>query len=137
MYIYWFLLTLILVGMEMATGTFYILIVAIAMAIGGAAALLGLAFAAQLTLAALAGITGIVLLQRWKSGHVSDVTSQSLDIGEPVKILTWHDDGTARVFYRGAEWNAELEAKDDGQEGVFYIKYIRGSVLVLTHQKTV
>jgi membrane protein implicated in regulation of membrane protease activity len=136
-YINWFLLALILVGLEMATGTFYLLIVAIAMAIGGTAALLGLVFATQLALAALAGISGIVLLLRWKSRHVLDITSQSLDIGQPVKVLTWYDDGTARVFYRGTEWNAELETKDSGHNGFFYIKDIRGSVLVLTNQKSI
>jgi len=136
-YVYWFLLALILLGLEMATGTFYLLIVAIAMAIGGAADLLGFVFTAQLTMAALAGITGIILLWRWKGNHGADATSQSLDIGQPVKILTWYDDDTARVFYRGAEWDAALETKDAGHEGVFYIKDIRGSILVLTNQKTV
>ena len=136
-YVYWFLLALILVGLEMATGTFYLLIVGIAMAIGGAADLLGLVFAAQLALAALAGITGIILLLRWKSAHVSEATSQSLDIGQPVKVLTWYDDEAARVFYRGAEWDAKLETKESGHEGIFYIKDIRGSVLVLTNRKTV
>jgi membrane protein implicated in regulation of membrane protease activity len=137
LYIYWFLLALILVGLEMANGTFYLLIVAIAMAIGGTFALLGIAFSAQLALAGLAGIAGIVLLQRWKSKHTSDATSLSLDIGQAVEVLTWRDDGTARVFYRGAEWDAELGTKDSEHKGVFYIKDIRGSVLVLTNQKPI
>ena len=137
LYVYWFLLALILIGLEMATGTFYLLIMAIAMAIGGSANLLGLVLAAQLTLAALAGITGIILLLRWKSKQVSDATSQSLDIGQPIKVLTWYDDGTARVFYRGTEWDAELETKDGGHDGFFYIKDIRGSVLILTNRKTI
>lgn len=136
-YVYWFLLALILVGLEMTTGTFYLLIVAIAMAIGGAANLLGFVFAAQLTFAALAGIAGIIFLRRWKGGPGSDTTSQDLDIGQPVKVLVWNDDGTARVFYRGAEWNAELDTEDSEHEGGFYIKNIRGSVLVLTNRKTV
>ena len=136
-YVYGFLLALILAGLEMAIGTFYLLIVAIAMAIGGAADLLGLVFAAQLALAALAGITGIVVLRRWKGGHISTPMSQSLDTGHPVKILIWHDDGSARVFYRGTEWDAEMAIKDCGQEGTFYIKDIRGSVLVLTNRKPV
>ena len=137
LYIYWFLLALILVGLEMATGTFYLLIVAIAMAIGGSFALLGIAFSAQLALAALAGIAGIVLLRRWRGGHISDATTLSLDTGQPVKVLTWRDDGTARVFYRGTEWDAELDSKDGGHDGVFYIKDIRGSVLVLTNRKPI
>ena len=40
-YVYWFLLALVLLGLEMVTGTFYLLVVSIAMAIGGLAALLG------------------------------------------------------------------------------------------------
>lgn len=137
MYVYWFLLALILVGTEMSTGTFYMLVVAVAMAIGGVAALLGFAFEAQLALAALAGILGIVLLRRWKVGHAGSVTNQSLDIGEPVKMVTLHGDGTARVLYRGAQWNAELDDKNSAHEGVFYIKDIRGSVLILTDKKIV
>ena len=134
-YVYWFLLALVLVGLEMATGTFYLLMVAIAMGIGGVAALLGLSVPAQLALAALAGVAGIILLRRWKGGAGNNAASQSLDAGHAVKVLTWRDDGTARVFYRGAEWDAELDANVSGHEGAFYIKEIRGSVLVLNRQK--
>lgn len=134
-YVYWFVLALILVGLEMATGTFYLLVVSIALAIGGVAALLGLGITAQFALASLAGVAGTVLLRRWKAGSVDNNASQSLDAGQPVKVLSWHDDGTARVFYRGAEWDAELESSDAGKDGAFYIKDIRGSVLVLTNRK--
>lgn len=137
LYIYWFLLALVLIGLEMATGTFYLLVVSIAMAIGGAAALLGTGLSAQLAVAALAGVVGIVLLRRWKGTSSTDAASVSLDTGQPVKVLTWRDDGTARVFYRGTEWDAELDASKAGHEGIFYIKSIRGSVLILTHNKPV
>jgi len=136
LYVYWFLLALVLIGLEMATGTFYLLVVAIAMGLGGAAALLGMGLAAQLAVAALAGVVGIVLLRRWKGGSSTDAASASLDTGRPVKVLTWREDGTARVLYRGAEWDAELEAADSGHEGTFYIKAMRGSVLVLEHRKS-
>ena len=135
LYVYWLLLALVLVGLEMATGTFYLLIVAIAMTIGGASDLLGLAFAAQLVLAALAGITGIILLLRWKKANTSDTKSMSLDIGKLVKIIAWHEDGTARVFYRGTEWDAEFETKESKRDEVFFIKDIKGSVLILTNRK--
>ncbi|KTD52819.1 NfeD family protein [Legionella quateirensis] len=137
LYIYWFLLALILLGLEMATGTFYLLIVAIAMAVGGTFALFGMTFSAQLALAGLASFAGIVVLRRWKSKHTSDASALSLDIGQPVEVLTWKDDGTARVFYRGTEWNAELETKEIGHEGGFYIKDIRGSVLILSIRKPI
>jgi membrane protein implicated in regulation of membrane protease activity len=133
-YIYWFLLALVLVGLEMATGTFYLLMVSVAMAVGGLAALAGLALFAQFALAALAGIFGTIILRRWKGSHAGDTSSHNLDIGQPVKILTWREDGTARVAYRGAEWDAELDAPNVAHEGVFHIKAIRGSVLILTRR---
>ena len=136
-YVYWFLLALVLLGLEMATGTFYLLMLSIAMAIGGAASLLGLGMPAQYALAALTGVIGTIILRRWKGGRTSAANGQSLDAGQAVKVLTWRDDGTARVFYRGAEWDAELESKHTGHEGTFYIKAMRGSVLILTSHKTV
>ncbi len=136
-YVYWFLLALVLLGVEMATGTYYLLVLSIALAVGGAVALLGLGLPAQLVFAAMTGIIGIIILRRWKGGSTSDASSQSLDIGQPVKVLTWLDDGIARVHYRGSEWDAELDVLDAAHEGTFYIKAMRGSVLVLTNSKPV
>ena len=136
-YVEWFLFALILLGVEMATGTFYLLMLAIAMAVGGAAALFGLGMAAQLVLAALAGMVGMIFLRRWKGVRASSAVSQSLDTGQPVRVLTWREDGMVRVFYRGAEWDAKLEAADSGHEEPLYIKEIRGSILILTHRKPV
>ncbi|MBI4808058.1 MAG: NfeD family protein [Nitrosomonadales bacterium] len=134
-YIYWFLLAIILVGLEMVTGTFYLLVVAIAMAVGGVAALLGAGMVWQLVLGAATGIAGTIILRRWKSTQVSETSNASLDIGHPVKVLKWNDNGTARVNYRGAEWDAELESADTPHEGTLYIAEVRGSGLVLTHRK--
>lgn len=136
-YVYWFLLALVLLGLEMTTGTFYLLVVSLAMVIGGGAALLGFGLPVQLVLAALSGVVGTFLLRRWKGGPVCEVDSQSLEAGQPVRVLSWHEDGTARVFYRGAEWDAETESADLVREGTFYIKETRGSTLILTHQKSV
>lgn len=134
-YIYWFLLALILLGLEMASGTFYLLVLAIAMIVGGITALLSDSLSWQLTLCALTMIFGTLILRRWKAAKVNDSASTSLDIGQPVQILTWHENGSARVLYRGAEWDAELETSDMPRDGMFYIKAVHGSTLVLTHQK--
>lgn len=134
-YIYWFLLALVLLGLEMATGTFYLLMLSIAMAAGGLAALLDASIAWQLTLCALAVIAGTVILRRWKTAQAEETTGASLDVGQPVQVLTWHENGSARVFYRGAEWDAEPESADMPRDGTLYIKEMRGSGLVLTHHK--
>jgi membrane protein implicated in regulation of membrane protease activity len=120
----------------MATGTFYLLMVAIAMAVGGLAALLGAGVTWQLTLSALMVIAGTIILRRWKGTQVKEVASASLDIGQAVKVIKWNDNGSARVFYRGAEWDAEPESADTPHDETLYIAAVRGSGLVLTHRKS-
>ena len=134
-YIYWFLLALVLVGLEMATGTFYLLMVAIAMAAGGLVALMGATMRWQLMTSAIMVIVGVIVLRRWKSGEVEKVGSASLDIGQPVRVLKWNDDLSSRVLYRGAEWDAEAESAETPHDETLYIAAVRGSRLVLTHRK--
>lgn len=134
-YIYWFLLALVLLGLEMATGTFYLLVLSIAMAVGGSAALLDASVAWQLSLCALAAVVGTISLRQWKNGRFNEAADASLDVGQPVQVETWHENGTARVLYRGAAWDAEPESADMPRAGTFYIKEMRGSSLVLTHRK--
>ena len=135
LYVYWFVVALVLLGLEMTTGTFYLLVVSIAMAVGGVSALFGGSIIWQLTLCALTIIAGTILLRRWKKTQVREPPGAALDVGQPVQVLTWREDGTARVTYRGAEWDAEPESADMPRSGSFYIKSVRGSTLVLTHQK--
>lgn len=134
-YVYWILLALLLVGLEIVTGTFYLLVIGIALAVGGAAAALGLALVWQFVFSAVTGVAGTIMLRRWKSSQASKTPEVGLDIGLPVKIIKWNDDGSARVHYRGAEWDAELESADTPREGTLYIKAVHGSGLVLTHLK--
>lgn len=134
-YIYWFILALGLVILELATGTFYMLVLALALAVGGFAALLGLSQPMQFTLSAIAGIVGTLILRRMRRDKMSSAPDQSLDIGQLVQSVSWHKDGTARALYRGAEWNAESDSSDMPHEGPFYIKALRGSTLIITRQK--
>jgi membrane protein implicated in regulation of membrane protease activity len=135
-YVYWFSLALLLLGLEMATGTFYLLALSAATAVGGLAALLNLGLAWQLMLCAVGVVAGIIILRSWKRTQLNDEAGANMDIGQPVQVLKWHDNGSARVFYRGAEWDAEPESADMPREGTFYIVSLRGSSLVLTHRKS-
>lgn len=134
-YIYWFLLALVLLAMEMATGTFYLLMVSVAMAVGGLAALLNVSPAGQLAVSALVVIAGTIIVRRWKTRQTHEAASADLDAGQPVQVLKWQENGAVRVFYRGAEWDAEPEQADMPRDGTLYIKAIRGSRLILTHRK--
>jgi membrane protein implicated in regulation of membrane protease activity len=134
-YVYWFLLAFGLLALEMATGTFYMLIVSIALGLAGIGALLGLNLPLQITLSAVASIMGTVILRRMKGMRTGKMISQSLDIGQSVRVISWLEDGIARVHYRGTEWDAELESSSVPRDGVLYIKAIQGSKLILTSYK--
>jgi membrane protein implicated in regulation of membrane protease activity len=134
-YVYWFLLALILIALEMMTGTFYLLVLGIALGIGGCAALFGLNQPWQFTLSAVAGIVGTIILRRVRRARIAATPHQSLDIGQPVQAVHWRDDGTARAQYRGSEWDAESEVANMPRDVPLYIKAMRGSTLILTHHK--
>jgi membrane protein implicated in regulation of membrane protease activity len=135
-YVYWFLLSLLLIGVEMTTGTFYLLVLSIASAIGGFAAWIGMSSAVQLTLCAIGAMFGILLLRRWKSLQIPQNSSDSMDVGQVVKVLHWREDGSARVLYRGAEWDAELEFSEMPRDEALYIVAVRGARLILVNRKS-
>ena len=134
-YVYWFLLALGLVMLELVTGTFYMLVLALALAIGGFAALFGLSEPMQYSVSAIAGVIGTLVLQYLRRARARPASAQSLDVGQPVQRVTWHKNGHARVIYRGTEWDAEPESADVPQDGPFYIQALRGSTLIITHRK--
>jgi len=107
----WWLLTGTAVAVELVTGTFYLLMLAIGLAAGALAAHAGAPLAAQLIAAALVG-GGAVLGWHLKRGRRPDEPAATanrdvnLDIGEVVHIDAWNRDGTASIKFRGANWTA-------------------------------
>ena len=77
----------VLVGAELVTGTFYLLAVGVAFAIGGVAALLGASFEIQLVVAGVVAIAGIFLAHRWRRRAARRRRrSRSFDIGQTVRV---------------------------------------------------
>jgi membrane protein implicated in regulation of membrane protease activity len=109
----WWLLAGGLVALELLTGTFYLLMLALGAAAGALAAHLGWGVAAQLVAAASLGGGAVVCWYRWQArsrrGHPDTANRDvNLDIGETVHIDLWAADATAQVKYRGASWTAVL-----------------------------
>ena len=134
-YTIWFLLALAILTAEMATGTFYLLVLAIALAAGGLAALTGLELPTQITISAVIGIIGTLILRRIKPSQTPSASNQNLDIGQPVRVVHKHENGLLRVAYRGAEWDAQLLAADTPTNATLFIHSIQGSKLILSHIK--
>ncbi|MBR3482597.1 MAG: NfeD family protein [Neisseriaceae bacterium] len=108
----WFAIALVALVLEVFSGTFYLLVLSIACAITG---VLDWAFhtpfAVNITVCAVLSIIGIVLATYWHKKKrvipMSDNTAyDDLDIGQSVAVIAQNQDGSYRVQYRGAEWQA-------------------------------
>jgi len=125
-------LALILVSIEMLTGTFYLLALAVAVAIGGVVGWLGGGFYWQLFAVGVAGVVGCTAAYYWNHKSGRDAEKQvAFDVGQRVRVVNWNDDGSARVTYRGSWWDAIAATPDTPRRDSMIIVEVRGSVLVL------
>lgn len=105
----WIASALIALIAEFYSGTFYLLVVAVAMLCGGASAWLGAPEASQYVIASIAGVIGVALVYAYKRRHPSAAAqprADDPDLGQPVQILHASPAGHVRVQYRGAAWDA-------------------------------
>jgi membrane protein implicated in regulation of membrane protease activity len=131
----WWIAAALLVGAELVNGTFYLLAVGIAVALGGVAAWLGAGLQVQFAVAGVLGVALTIAAHRWRLAHASPPPQAPLDVGQAVHVETWNANGTARAAYRGSTWDAELEAPDVPHAETMYIVATRGSVLVLSDRR--
>ena len=136
----WLAFAGVLVAVEIFTGTFYLLMIAIGFAAGGLAALAGAHFFVQCIIAGAVGgmVTLLLRNSRIFRKHRTDPQrnpSVILDIGQTVEIDRWEKlhDGVyrTRVPYRGALWDAELLPDSQPDAGLFTIREIRGATLLV------
>lgn len=100
----WLSLALAALIGEFLTGTFYLLVFAVAFAAGGLLAFAGASLIVQLISASAAALLGVlVLLKRRKPRHAP--AADDLDLGERVEVVSWQG-AYATVRYRGALWQA-------------------------------
>ena len=107
----WWVIAGVTVALELVTGTFYLLLLAIGMAAAALAAHAGAGIIVQLLAAAVVGGGAVVAWYFVKKRRPGDPSARAdrsvnLDVGETVQIDSWAPDGTAIVKYRGASWTA-------------------------------
>jgi membrane protein implicated in regulation of membrane protease activity len=134
----WLVLTGILVVFELFTGTFYVLMIAIGMAFGAAAAMLGWSTPVQIMIAAVIGVMATGMLHRSRFGRPLKQDSArdpnvNFDIGQSVHVDAWND-GKARVMYRGAMWDIDLAPGAIAGAGAFKIVEVQGSHLIVANR---
>jgi membrane protein implicated in regulation of membrane protease activity len=133
--IWWIAVGALLIG-ELATGTFYLLMVACGCAAAGIVRLAGASIEVQWAVAAIVAAIAVVLLRRSRyGGRLARVDAASnpdinLDIGETLDVESWHG-RVARATYRGTQWDVDLAEGEVEQAGRFRITEMRGSRLVV------
>ena len=132
LYYLWWIAAAILVGVEMMTGTFYLLIVALACVAGGLVAYTGFDASWQWGVAAVIEVIGTAAVVLWKKKFATQPRlSNNLDVGQRVSVLEWRDNDTARVSYRGTQWDAVLDSPATPKREHMVIMGMRGAQLVL------
>jgi membrane protein implicated in regulation of membrane protease activity len=133
----WWLAAGIAVAVELATGTFYLLMIALGLAAGAVAAHLGFGPVAQVLVAALVG-GGSTAAWHWhrsrqpQAAPLRENHDVNLDIGERVTVTAWAADRTARVQYRGSAWTARLAPGAAPAAGEHLVSAVEGNWLVLS-----
>ena len=131
----WWVLAGVVVAAELLIGTFYLLAVGVAFAVGGLAAWLGASHAVQLLVAAVVAIVGVLAAHRWRTKRAPIAADVPYDVGQPVQVRGWQPDGTARVTHRGTLWTAVPEAPDTPRAETMYVVAIRGTTLVVSDRR--
>ena len=130
----WWVLTGVLVALELVTGTFYLLMLGLGSVAAALAAMAGYGLNTQLVAAAFVGGLGAVLLGQWRKRQAAtpqQAKDQHLDLGATVMVQAWDAQGTTQVKHRGAAWTAELAPGQSAAPGVHRIQAIAGNRLVL------
>jgi membrane protein implicated in regulation of membrane protease activity len=132
----WWLLAGAAVTVELMTGTFYLLMLAVGMAAAAIAAHLGATLPVELVIASVVGGGSVLAWRAYKQKRPSAAPAGSnqdvnLDIGEMVHVRAWKADGTAEVKYRGAVWQVSLRPGTPAVPGAHVIEEVVGSRLVV------
>jgi membrane protein implicated in regulation of membrane protease activity len=132
----WWIATGALVAVELATGTFYLLMLAIGTAAAGIAAWAGLPTSGQFIAAALIGGGAVAAwhLKRSRSPPAQDAGSNrdvNLDVGQTVQVPNWTQPRATRIVYRGCEWSVRYVGEGLPMPGAYRIRAVEGSELML------
>ncbi|WP_027799506.1 NfeD family protein [Paraburkholderia dilworthii] len=133
--LFWWIGAGVLIVLELLSGTFYLLMIALGCVAAAVAHIAGAAADVQFAVAAIVALAAVLLLRRSGFGRrirkeASRNPDVNLDIGQTLSVPTWHE-RRARVNYRGAEWDVELAPGEPEDAQTYEITELRGSCLVV------
>lgn len=127
----WAILGLALVVVELLTGTFYLLMLAIAAFGAALAAWLGQGFPVQVIVGSAIAAAGCYGVHVYRARNATE-QMPSIDAGQPASFESWLDQPARRasVRYRGASWEAVVEGDAAPESGAtLYVVATNGNTL--------
>ena len=127
----WAVIGLVLVIVELLTGTFYLLMLGVAAFGAAGAAWLGYDFAVQSIVASVVAAVGCYGVHVYRERNKAEQMAP-IDAGMPANFESWIDVGArlARVRYRGASWDARVEGAEALEPGAtVYVVAADGNTL--------
>jgi membrane protein implicated in regulation of membrane protease activity len=132
-FISWLVFGIIFMFSEFATGTFYLLAIGLAFVYPAIAAYVDASTGMQMiALGAGALVHVLIVMIMRKLGPPGTPSNIPDDIGQRVEVIEWIDESSARVKYRGAEWEADKDRAEMPDASFGIIKSVQGSRLVIT-----
>lgn len=133
---WWWLLAGALVTMELLSGTFYLLMLAMGAAVAAIAAHLGMPLVVQMVVASVAGLVSVAVWHQFKKRRPGDPSARAqrsvnLDVGEIIQVDVWLPDGSAQVKYRGAQWRVVQRPGNAPVPGAYRVAELVGSSLLV------
>lgn len=133
--LFWWIGAGVLVVLELISGTFYLLMIALGCVAAAIAHIAGAAADLQFAIAAVVALAAVLLLRRSRFGRrtrkeASKNPDVNLDIGQTLAVPAWHEH-RARANYRGAAWDVELAVGEPEDAQLYEIVEMRGSCLVV------
>ncbi|MEI7970268.1 MAG: NfeD family protein [Betaproteobacteria bacterium] len=115
----WFVAGMILIILELLSGTFYLLILGAGAFSGALVAVAGGPFLIQALAAAAAGVGGFLLVRRRRRSLQGGPAPAAIDAGQTAIFEAWvnADHRIARVRYRGATWEADVAGQGEPAAG--------------------
>ena len=133
--LFWWIGAGVLVALELISGTFYLLMIALGCVAAAIARIAGAGADVQFAVAAGVALAAVVALRRSRFGRrkrkeASRNPDVNLDIGQTLNVPAWSE-RRARVNYRGAAWDVELATGEPEDAQVYEITELRGSCLIV------
>ena len=132
-FISWSVFGVLCILAEFAIGSFYLFAIGLAFFYAAIADYMDASAGIQIAVLVVGAIvhSGIVMLIR-KRKHAQPQEKAPSDIGQRVEVLEWMDECSARVSYRGRQWEADKLRSEMPDAAFGIIHEMHGSRMIIT-----